>query len=178
MQNQAPTYTGLLLQTARLRIEYLTCADAEFICDLLNDEGFLRYVGDKQVRNAEQACGYIEQGPQQSYQNLGFGLYKVVLADTLVPIGICGLIKRPELADVDIGYAMLQPYEGKGYMLEAAKACLEYGYQQLKLPRIIGITDPDNTRSINVLTQLGLTYSHTACVYTNEPSAFFVPQLT
>ncbi|MGL5007009.1 MAG: GNAT family N-acetyltransferase [Plesiomonas sp.] len=175
MQNQTSKYTGLLLQTARLQIEYITYTDAQFICDLLNDDGFLRYVGDKQVRNIEQACSYIEQGPQQSYQTFGFGLYKMVLTRTQQPIGICGLIKRPELKDVDIGYAILQPYESQGYVKEAAQACLQYGYQQLKLPRIIGITDPKNIRSINVLTQLGLTYSHTAPVYVDEPSAFFVP---
>jgi RimJ/RimL family protein N-acetyltransferase len=73
--------------------------------------------------------------------------------------GICGLIKRDTLEDVDIGYAFLPRYRGRGYALEASRAALAYGRDALGLRRIVAITDPDNDASARLLGRLGLEFS-------------------
>ena len=73
-------------------------------------------------------------------------------------IGIAGLVDREGLDHIDIGYGMLPQFRGKGYAFEATKAIYDYGYQELKLEKIVAIVNPDNIGSIKLLTKLGLTY--------------------
>ena len=124
--------------------------------ELLNEAGFLRFIGDKGVRTIEDARDYILKGPIDSYRNLGFGLYLTSLRESAAPIGICGLVKRESLPDVDVGFAFLARYWSKGYASEAAAAVLAYGRDALGLGRIIAITAPDNHGSIAVLEKIGL----------------------
>jgi RimJ/RimL family protein N-acetyltransferase len=91
------------------------------------------------------------------YARLGFGLYLVELRDGAIPIGICGLIKRDSLDDVDIGFAFLPEFRGKGYAQESALAVLALARSKLAMTRIVAITSPRNRRSIRLLQKLGLT---------------------
>jgi RimJ/RimL family protein N-acetyltransferase len=75
-----------------------------------------------------------------------------------IPIGICGLVKRESLEDVDVGFAFLPQYCGRGLATEAAAAVLDYGYQVLGLKRIVGITATANHASIAVLQKIGLRF--------------------
>ena len=75
-----------------------------------------------------------------------------------IPIGMCGLIKRDILEDVDIGFALSPGYTGHGYAYEAALATLNYGNTVLKLPRIVAITAAENINSISLLKKLKLTF--------------------
>jgi RimJ/RimL family protein N-acetyltransferase len=50
-----------------------------------------------------------------------------------IPVGMCGLIKRKTLDDVDIGFALLPEYEGNGFATEAAVAVMKYAKETLKL---------------------------------------------
>ena len=111
-----------VLETERLVLRRLCSDDAEFILELLNQPSFLRYIGDKGVRNAEDAVQYIQTGPQASYERFGFGLYLVELKETGVSIGMCGLLKRDSLPDVDVGFAFLSDYWLQGYAFESAAA--------------------------------------------------------
>ena len=147
-----------VLETERLVLRRLSAADAEFIVELLNQPSFLRYIGDKGVRNTEDAIRYIETGPQASYERFGFGLYLVGLKDSDVPIGMCGLLKRETLADVDIGFAFLPGYWSRGYAFEAAAAVMTYGREALGLRRIVAITSLDNVASIKLLGKIGLRF--------------------
>jgi RimJ/RimL family protein N-acetyltransferase len=147
-----------VLETDRLRLRRLAREDADFIIRLLNDESFLRYIGDRGVRTVEDAERYIVDGPVDSYVQNGFGLYCVELAATGDPVGICGLVRRPALADPDIGFAFLPEYRAKGYALEAALAVLEYARNDLGLRRILAITSPDNERSERLLQKIGMRY--------------------
>jgi RimJ/RimL family protein N-acetyltransferase len=155
-------------QTERLVLRELTLEDAHFILELLNEDGFLRYIGDKGVRHLSDACSYIERGPIDSYRRHGFGLFAACLK-TRTPIGICGLVKRETLADPDLGFAFLARYGSQGYALEAASAVLDFGRRQLKLPRIIAITSPDNTRSSALLQKLGLRFERLISLAEGEP---------
>ncbi len=132
--------------------------DAEFILELLNDPSFLRFVGDKGVRTTEDACQYILTGPLDSYERYGFGLWLVELRGAETRIGICGLLKRDTLDDVDIGFAFLPQYRSKGYAFESAAAVMDYGRKVLGLRRIVAITNEDNAGSIRVLEKIGMSF--------------------
>lgn len=147
-----------VLETERLRLRRLSADDAAFIRELVNDPAFLRYIGDKGVRNDADAVAYIENGPVASYERFGFGLYAVELKGTDVPIGICGLLKRESLPDADVGFAFLPKYRTQGYAVESASAVLGYAAQTLGLKRILAITTTDNIGSIRVLERIGLRF--------------------
>ena len=152
-----------VLETERLFLRQLSIEDAEFILTLLNEPSFLRYIGDKKVRNSNDAQQYILNGPIASYKQNGFGLYRVELKESRVPIGMCGLIKREELPDVDIGFAFLPDYWNRGFASEAAAVVMNYAEQTVKLKRIVAITSPDNDASIKLLQRMGFTFE---CVIT------------
>jgi RimJ/RimL family protein N-acetyltransferase len=147
-----------VLDTHRLILRWLSPDDAGFILRLLNEPSWLRFIGDKGVRTIDDAHAYILKGPVEMYSRLGFGLYLVELREEGVSIGICGLLKRDSLEDVDIGFAFLPQYWGSGYAYEAASAVMEYSRKVLGLNRIVAITSPDNDRSVKLLEKLGLRF--------------------
>lgn len=147
-----------VLETDRLILRRLNPEDAQFILELLNEPSFLRFIGDKGVRSLEDARQYILQGPVESYDRFGFGLYLTELKPDAVPIGICGLLKRESLQDVDIGFAFSPRFWGNGYAFEAASAVMEHGKTAFGLKRLVAVTSPDNDGSIKVLTKLGLRF--------------------
>ncbi len=147
-----------ILDTERLTLRELTAEDADFMLKLLNEPSFLRFIGDRGVRTVDDARRYLLEGPISSYQRFGFGLYLVELKGAPVPIGICGLIKRDALDDVDIGFAFLPAFWSKGYAFESAAAVLRYASDVIGLNRIVAIVSPDNEPSISVLTKLGLQF--------------------
>jgi RimJ/RimL family protein N-acetyltransferase len=158
-----------VIETQRLVLRRLGTDDAEFILDLLNQPSFLRYIGDKEVRNNEDAIRYIQTGPVASYERFGFGLYLVELKETGVSIGICGLLKRDSLPDVDIGFAFLPSYWSRGYGLESAAAVMTYGREALGLRRIVAITSPDNDASIRLLEKIGLRFERLIKLSADQP---------
>ena len=147
-----------VLETDRLVLRLISTDDAEFFLRLLNEPSFLRFIGDKKVRSLEDAHNYIVNGPIQSYQRFGFGLYLVELKITAVPIGICGLLKRDTLDDVDIGFAFLPEFWACGYGFESARATMVHERDAKGLKRILAITSPDNFGSIALLEKLGLKF--------------------
>lgn len=147
-----------ILTTARLTLRELVEADAAFVVRLLNDPDFLRFIGDRAVRTLDDARAYLRSGPIASYRQHGFGLFLVEDAEAQ-PIGFCGLLRRTELPDVDLGFAFLPQFRGRGYALEAAAATLAYAWNELRLPRVVAITAPDNQRSLSLLGKLGMRFS-------------------
>jgi RimJ/RimL family protein N-acetyltransferase len=145
-----------VIRTDRLVLRWLSLEDAEFIYELVNDAEWIRHIGDRGVRSLEDARTYLLQGPIAMYTRVGFGLYRVELQESRVPVGICGLLKRDSLDDVDVGFAFLPRFRSHGYALEAARATLEYGERQLGLSRIVAIVSPGNHASIQLLQKLGL----------------------
>lgn len=150
-----------VLETGRLALRRFSPGDAPLILQLLNDPPFLRFIGDKRVRTLADAGEYLGHGPLASYARHGFGLFHVSLKQDGTPIGMCGLLKRDTLEDVEVGFACLPQYCGRGYATEAAKATLAYGRTVLGLKRIVAITSPDNAGSINVLRKIGLRHAGT-----------------
>jgi len=146
------------LETERLVLRPLTIDDAAFILALLTDPDWLRYIGDRGVRTLTDARDYLRGGPLAMYERHDFGPLAVVDRETSEPMGTCGLIKRETLDDVDIGYAFLPAYRGRGYALEAARAVLASAREVPGLTRIVAITTQDNESSCRLLERLGLQY--------------------
>lgn len=146
----------LVLETERLLLRPFTTDDAPFILTLLNEPSFLQYIGDKNVRNLEDAQKYLTNGPIASYAKNGFGLLCVELKDPQTSIGMCGLLKRDELPEPDIGFAFVPDFWNKGYAFEAAAAVMKDARETLKLGRILAIVNSDNYASMKLLERLGL----------------------
>lgn len=147
-----------ILETDRLILRELALNDAEFIFELLNEPSFIQNIGDRNIRTLDDARAYIVNGPVASYAKNGFGLYLIVLGETGASVGMCGLIKRDGLEDVDIGYALLPRFWSRGYAVEAARATKTYAKEVIGLKRLVAIVDPVNEGSIRVLEKIGLRY--------------------
>jgi RimJ/RimL family protein N-acetyltransferase len=147
-----------IIETDRLILRELTVEDAPFLLDLLNQPSFIQFIGDRGVRTLDDARQNIETRYMTNYRRQGFGVYLTALKENQTPVGICGLIKRDGLDDIDIGFAFLPQYWKKGYAFEAASAVLAYGKNKLGIQHIVGITIPDNHGSMRILEKLGLKF--------------------
>jgi len=146
------------IESERLFLRPLTLEDAEFILQLLNTDGFIKYIGDRNVRTIEQAKDYLLNGPLKSYKVNGFGLSLAELKTDRTPVGMCGLLKRDYLDHADIGFAFLPDHTGKGYAYEIAKEIIHYGLNELQMKKIFAIVLSENSSSIKLLKKLGFRY--------------------
>ncbi|GAB4026808.1 GNAT family N-acetyltransferase [Spirosoma koreense] len=147
-----------MIETKRLQLVNFSVEDAAFVLDLLNSSTWLEFIGDRGVRTLDDARLYIQNGPLKSYEQFGFGPYLVRQKENGRPVGLCGLFKRETLPDVDIGFAVLPAYAGRGYGYESATAVITYATNRLGLARLTGLTTADNTPSIQLLEKLGLRF--------------------
>jgi RimJ/RimL family protein N-acetyltransferase len=147
-----------VLETPRLIVRRLEANDAAFILELLNEPSWIENIGDRDIHSPDDARRYLDNGPLAMYLERGFGLYLVALKSTLDPVGICGLIKRETLADVDLGFALLERYWGHGYAFEAASAVMAYEPKVIGLSRVVAIATPSNHRSVSLLEKLGFRF--------------------
>ncbi|MEO8486624.1 MAG: GNAT family N-acetyltransferase [Betaproteobacteria bacterium] len=145
---------SIVAETERLRLRRFDADDAAFFFELVNDPSWIRFIGKRDVKSLDAARLYLENGPIRMVERLGFGLNLVERNDTGEALGMCGLIKRDTLADVDIGFAFLPRHWGRGYALEAARATVEHGRSVLGIGRIVAILTHDNARSANLLGKL------------------------
>jgi ribosomal-protein-alanine N-acetyltransferase len=148
----------MTLRTERLAIRPFTEDDAALILELVNDAEWLRFIGDKQVHGLDDARRYLREGPMDMWTRHGHGLSCVERASDGVAIGMCGLIKRDSLDDIDLGFAFLPAARGRGFAREAAAATIAHGFASLGLKRIVAITDIDNVASARVLENVGLRF--------------------
>ncbi len=147
-----------ILETERLRLRTLGADDADFYLQLVTDPSWLRYIGDKGIHSLDEARAAIESGPVESQRVNGFSLYLVELKSSGAPLGICGLVRRETLPDIDLGYAFLPAHCAQGFAREAAIAVLNYARASLGMTNLLAIVSPDNERSIRLLDQLGFRF--------------------
>ncbi len=147
-----------IIETERLFLRKFTLHDAPFMLELLNTPTWLQFIGDRNVHTIADAENYLLNGSLKSYEENGFGFYAVIEKSSTKTIGMCGLIKRDSLPDIDIGFAFLPDLIGKGFGYEAASATLAYAKNSLKIDRIIAIVNPDNEKSIGLLKKIGMTF--------------------
>lgn len=149
---------NVIIETERLLLYPFNENDTSLIIELLNTEGWLKYIGNKNIYTQQDALNYLKNGPLKSYKENGFGLSKMVLKNTMQPIGMCGLIKREGKNDIDLGFALLPNYIGYGYVIEIAKELILFAKNTLKIEKIIAVTLPFNIASIKVLEKLGFSF--------------------
>jgi RimJ/RimL family protein N-acetyltransferase len=147
-----------LIETERLTLRHFLIEDAAIIVRILNEPSFIENVGDKGVRTIDDAAAYLTNGPIASYAANGFGAYLVHLNETGEPIGMCGLLKREQFDDPDVGYTFFPEFWRQGYAAEAVAAVLEDSRRTLGIDRIIAIVSPHNTPSSRLLEKLGFTF--------------------
>lgn len=153
-----------VFETERLRLRELRFDDAAFIIELVNSPGWLKFIGDRNIKTMEQAKVYLETGPIKSYRENGFGLWLVETKEKEIPIGMCGLLRRDYLDDPDIGFAFLPEFIGRGFAAEAAVATLRFAKNELHIPALCAITLPTNIHSIRLLEKIGLRLIKPFCV--------------
>lgn len=169
--------TQSVLVTPRLALRRLNEGDAPFILRLLNEPSWLRFIGDKNVRTLDDARRYLREGPLAMYALRGFGLYLVTTQHDATPIGLCGLIKRDALPDVDIGFAYVPESWGNGYAVEAAQAVVAHARDDFRLTRLVAITSLDNAASIRVLEKIGLQFETLIELTPGDPVRLFARTL-
>ena len=148
----------MILETERLIISELSIEDAPFFYDLVNDPAWIQFIGNKDVNTISDAENYLSTKIIPSYKKNGFGFYLVSDKKQNLPIGISGLVDRDGLENVDVGYAFLPNFRGKGYAFEATKAILNFAKNTLHLDPIVAITNLDNAKSCQLLERLGLKF--------------------
>lgn len=103
------------IQSERLRLRPIDAdADAACMLALLNDPGFVRFIGDRGVRDQAQAREYIALRVLPSYALHGYGMYTVERRSDGAWLGNAGLVRRDGLPGPDIGYALLAAHAGRG----------------------------------------------------------------
>lgn len=162
-----------ILETERLILRRFTLADTKFILELVNSQGWIANIGDRNIKTNEQAKVYLQNGPLKSYTLNGFGLWLVEVKSDKTSIGMCGIIKRDNLENPDIGFAFLPAFTGKGFAYEIANATLAFAINTLKIPVILGITIPANKASIKLLEKIGLKFSKTFNL-PNDPNSLML----
>lgn len=141
--------------TERLRLRPMQEEDAAFLLEVLNEPAFIRNVGDRGVRTVPAAEQYLRERITAQYERYGFGMWLVELVATGEALGICGLIKRDNLEDIDLGFSFLERFWSRGYASEAAAAALRVGGESFQLSRIVAIVAPHNRASVRLLEKLG-----------------------
>lgn len=144
------------IETERLLLREYNLNDVPFIFKLMNSEGWLKNIGDRNIKTLKDAEAYLQKNYLSSYEKHGFGPYLVTLKEDGTPIGSSGLYKRDNLDFPDVGFAFLSEFANKGYAYESAQAVMNYAAEKLKLQTIVGITLPENSASIKLLKKLGL----------------------
>jgi len=148
----------VVLETERLVLREVDDEDAPFMLELLNSPGFLENIGDRGVRDLEQAKTFIEERLRGSYRDHGFGMWVTVQKSDHTPVGIAGLVRREGLDVPDVGYAFVQRVWGRGYAQEAAAAVLGHAQGPLGIPKLAAITSPENFASMAVLRKIGFSF--------------------
>ncbi len=148
---------NIIIETERLLLRTFTLEDAPLVYELNLDPEVIRYTGDP-IRDIDHARQVLEQTILPQYALYNHGRWAVLVKPDLQFIGWCGLKARPERNEIDLGYRFMQTAWGKGYATEAAFASLQYGFEKLYIPRIVGRAMPQNTPSIRVLEKCGMQF--------------------
>ncbi|HLV15049.1 MAG TPA: GNAT family N-acetyltransferase [Xanthomarina sp.] len=148
----------IVAETNRLLITKFTENDATFFYKLAKSPNWIRYIGDRGLKTVTDAQLYLKEDTLKSYTEFGFGFYKLQLKENGELIGTSGLVKRDWLEYVDIGFALLPEYEGKGFGFEASEEILKLAKNQFHLNKILAITLPTNKKSVKLIEKLGLVF--------------------
>jgi ribosomal-protein-alanine N-acetyltransferase len=129
--------------------------DAAFIQKLTNTRGWLQHIGDRRTKTLEGSLAYIERAYTEPYARMGFGLWAVINRSSQQPMGVCGLVSRPDAPAPDLGFALLPEFEGQGWIRAASRFVLSHASEYLHLSTVDAYANEDNARSRKTLEALG-----------------------
>ncbi|GAB4186566.1 MAG: GNAT family N-acetyltransferase [Thermoflexibacter sp.] len=147
------------IETERTILRHLTIDDAEDFYALNLDKEVLKFTGDQPFENLQTAKNFLNDYDQ--YKKYGVGRFAVIEKATSKFIGWCGLKYNPETDEFDIGFRFFRDYWNKGFATETAKRCLDYGFNELGIARIVGRAMKENISSIKVLEKIGMRFKET-----------------
>lgn len=159
----------MIVETPRLILRELTVDDAEFVLTLVNEPSFREHIGDKGVRDLDDARRFILEGPWTGQQPDGYGQFLTELKDGGAAIGVCGLLYRKALDITDVGLALLPQYWKCGYGSEAAAAVMDYGRSTLGLDQIVALTSEANSASIRLAEKFGMKFDRMVKMSDDDP---------
>ena len=147
---------GLILETPRLLLREFDIDDAQSFYDLNLNPNVIKYTGNSAFKDIEEAKEFLNN--YSDYKENGFGRWAVINKATKEFIGWCGLKNDKKTDETDIGFRFFETFWNQGFATESAKACINYGFENLNLKTIIGRAMKENTASIKVLEKIGLQY--------------------
>jgi len=156
------------LETARLRLRLFTPDDVQVMFELNSDPEVIKYAEATPTRNLKEARERLEQGPLADYEKYGYGRFAVELKETGKVIGFCGIKYIPEIELPEVGYRYLKAYWGRGIGTEAARVCVDFARDDLKISKLIALIIPENTASIRLSEKLGMTRGPLIRIYDVE----------
>ena len=145
-----------MFETARLLLRPLNEGDVDAIFALRRDAEFMRFIREPQTKRAE-AESWIKL-ISSLWESEKVGFCAVIDKSSNEFIGWCGLWKLKETGEIEVGYAIAESFQKKGLASEAAERFLEYGFNQLKLEKIVAVARPENTASRRVMEKIGMNY--------------------
>ena len=146
------------IETERVILREFRMKDAPAIFDFGSNAEVHRYTGDAMLKSVDEAENIISEVFFDDYKKYGYGRWAVYYKPDNKVIGFAGLKYLPELNETDIGFRILPEYWGNGIMSEASREILKFGFENLKLNRIIGVVMPQNIASFKVLEKIGLKF--------------------
>jgi len=152
-----------VLETPRLRMRPPTPADLEDLCRLTSDPEVMRYLG-KGVRTSEETESVLVAAIEH-WERHAFGVWIVRDRESETFLGRCGLRYFQDTPDIELTYSFAKPTWGRGIASEAAAASMHFGFEQLRLERIIAIAMPENTGSRRVMEKLGMHFEKNALFF-------------
>lgn len=134
----------------------LTTDDAFDFYNLNLDKEVLKFTGDKPFENLHASVEFLSNYDQ--YERYGVGRLAVIDKATTKFIGWCGLKYSQDKNEYDIGFRFQRNYWNKGFATETAKKCLDFGFSQLGIDKIVGRAMKENIGSIKVLEKIGMKF--------------------
>ena len=168
------------LETARLRLRTFTHGDSFELSSITRDPEVMRFIGEGRPISPEETAANLGS-IINAFRRRGFGRWAVVHKELGRLIGYCGFSANNVAADVELAYLLARPFWGLGLATEAARACLRYAFEELRLPSVSAITRPGNQRSRRVMEHLGMkflreeVYLSYDCVHYSIERAEFKP---
>ena len=146
-----------LIETERLFLRKITLDDKEALFKLHSNLAVQKYTGEPVVNSIEEIETTIH-ARINNYKKYGYGRWATILKNGMQFAGWAGLAYLPEFDEIDLGYRFLPEYWGAGIATEASRAILTYGFDTLKLKKIIAIAMRENKASIKVMEKIGMEF--------------------
>lgn len=145
-----------MIETERLLHRKITARDLPLLIEMRSDPEVNRYLGGTRLQNPEAIAKRLEFYVE-CHEKFGYGMTIVICKETGEEIGWSGLQPLEDTGEIEVGYGMIKKFWGRGIGLETADGWLEYGFNVVKLDRIVALADPENTGSWRIMGKLGMT---------------------